>query len=68
MQLSHYVPDRESGILLPNTDIITPEYTRRQKDLPADMVIGMVFGDEGKGKVVDSSSGHGIRFNGGHNA
>ena len=67
MQLSAF--ELGSGwILVPSNRIAMPEYTRRQNDLPVDVVIWLMYGDEGKGKIVDSLWWHGVRFNGGHNA
>lgn len=68
MQLDRYLPKWDSGILVRSHNPWVPEYVRRQNDLPVDVVIGLMYGDEGKWKIVDSIGSHGVRFNGGHNA
>lgn len=37
-----------AGILIRSANVVNPDYMRRSQDLPVDIVVGMMFGDEGK--------------------
>ena len=68
MNLSSFMREWPSWILVPQRNIIVPEYARRQEGHPADIWVGCALGDEGKWKIGDTLWGHAVRFNGGHNA